>query len=184
MGRQGVAVQFTAELFDRPAVAALYRLASGRTVVAHRIIGQEIWWIQETDVTASVQVSFSDPTQNIERTAASPSGGSAARQALPPPTHAFTELTLGDAPPEPTGRAAIRHGDKESRPRVGQCPRWWPRGFLPRADNARKPFASVRLCVLQQRLPLSQRGIREAAFKDRPISAARPRLTIRCRAAG
>jgi NAD(P)H-nitrite reductase large subunit len=67
-GGQGVAVQFTAELFDRPAVAALYRLASGRTVVAHRIIGQEIWSIQETDVTASVQVSFSDPTQNIERT--------------------------------------------------------------------------------------------------------------------
>jgi ferredoxin-NADP reductase/CRP-like cAMP-binding protein len=67
-GGQGVAVQFTAELFDRPAVAALYRLAYGRTVVAHRIIGQEIWSIQETDVTASVQVSFSDPTQNIERT--------------------------------------------------------------------------------------------------------------------
>ena len=42
----------------------------------------------------------------------------------------------------------------------------------------------ARIGPVQQRLPLSQRGIREAAFKDHPISAARPRLTIRCRAAG
>jgi nitric-oxide synthase len=67
-GGQGVAVQFSAELLGRPAIAALYRLASGRTVITHRIIGQDLWSIQETDVTSSVQVSFSDPMQNVERT--------------------------------------------------------------------------------------------------------------------
>jgi ferredoxin-NADP reductase len=67
-GGRGVAVQFTAELFDRPAIGVVYRVADNRTVVAHRIIGQDIWSVQETNATPSMQVSFEDPSQNIERT--------------------------------------------------------------------------------------------------------------------
>jgi len=68
-GRSGVAMQFTAELFDRPALGTLYRLDDGRTVVAHRIIGQDIWSIQQADAPPSLrQASFADPARNIERT--------------------------------------------------------------------------------------------------------------------
>ncbi len=68
-GRSGVAMQFTAELFDRPALGTLYRLDDGRTVVAHRIIGQDIWSIQHADAPPGLrQASFGDPARNIERT--------------------------------------------------------------------------------------------------------------------
>ena len=45
-GPSGIVVQFAAELFDRAALGSLYRLDDGRAVVAHRIIGQDIWSIQ------------------------------------------------------------------------------------------------------------------------------------------
>jgi ferredoxin-NADP reductase/CRP-like cAMP-binding protein len=63
-----VAVQFTAELFERPALATLYRLDDDRTVIAHRIIGQDIWSIQQTDTPAdAVQHSFVESSRQVER---------------------------------------------------------------------------------------------------------------------
>ena len=48
-GGFGVTVQFTAELFDRAAIGTLYQLSDDRTVIAHRIIGEDIWSIQQAD---------------------------------------------------------------------------------------------------------------------------------------
>jgi ferredoxin-NADP reductase/CRP-like cAMP-binding protein len=68
-GGAGVAMQFTAELFERPALGTLYRLADGRNVIAHRIIGQDIWSIQQTDAPAdTVQHAYADRAGDIERT--------------------------------------------------------------------------------------------------------------------
>lgn len=68
-GGAGVAVQFTAELFDRAALGTLYRLDDGRTVIAHRVIGQDIWSIQQADAPSNPdQQTFSDPARSIERT--------------------------------------------------------------------------------------------------------------------
>src|SRR5262249_52264280 len=68
-GGNGIVVQFAAELFDRAALGTLYRLDDGRVVIAHRIIGQEVWSIQQADAPAdAVEVIFADPAQGIERT--------------------------------------------------------------------------------------------------------------------
>jgi ferredoxin-NADP reductase/CRP-like cAMP-binding protein len=68
-GLSGIVVQFAAELFDRAALGTLYRLDDGRAVVAHRIIGQDIWSIQQADAPAdAVEAVFADPAQGIERT--------------------------------------------------------------------------------------------------------------------
>jgi ferredoxin-NADP reductase/CRP-like cAMP-binding protein len=65
----GIVVQFAAELFDRAALGTLYRLDDGRVVVAHRVIGQDIWSIQQDDPpTNLVEESFVDLRQGIERT--------------------------------------------------------------------------------------------------------------------
>ena len=68
-GDRGVVVQFTSELFDRPALATLYRLEDGRSVVAHRVIGQDVWSIQDTDApSTATQAVFVDRASGAERT--------------------------------------------------------------------------------------------------------------------
>jgi ferredoxin-NADP reductase/CRP-like cAMP-binding protein len=68
-GGSGIVVQFAAELLDRAAIGTLYRLDDGRVVVAHRVIGQDIWSIQQADASADlVEETFADPGQGIERT--------------------------------------------------------------------------------------------------------------------
>src|SRR5262249_34410486 len=68
-GGSSFAVQFTAELFGRAAVGTLYRLDGGRTVVAHRVIGQDTWSLQQADTPSdAVERRFADAAQGIERT--------------------------------------------------------------------------------------------------------------------
>src|SRR5262245_7837456 len=67
-GAFGVTVQFTAELFGRAALGTLYQLNDGRTVIAYRIIGQDIWSIQQADAPAdAVQESYLDVARGVER---------------------------------------------------------------------------------------------------------------------
>jgi ferredoxin-NADP reductase/CRP-like cAMP-binding protein len=68
-GGSGIVVQFAAELLDRAALGTLYRLDDGRVVVAHRVIGQDIWSIQQADPPSDlIEESFIDARQGIERT--------------------------------------------------------------------------------------------------------------------
>ena len=68
-GGEGVVLQFTAELFNRPALGTLFKLKDGRSLIANRVIGQDLWSIQLADLPPAVtQVTFLGALQGQERT--------------------------------------------------------------------------------------------------------------------
>lgn len=68
-GGRGTVVQFTAELFSRPALGTLYKLADGRSLIANRVIGQDLWSIQLAEMPAAVtQTAYTSATKGVERT--------------------------------------------------------------------------------------------------------------------
>ncbi len=68
-GGRGTVVQFTTELFSRPALGTLYKLADGRSLIANRVIGQDLWSIQVADMPTGVtQTAYTSATNGVERT--------------------------------------------------------------------------------------------------------------------
>lgn len=68
-GGEGIVLQFTAALFNRPALGTLFKLKDGRTLIANRVIGQDLWSIQLTELPAGVtQATYIGTTNETERT--------------------------------------------------------------------------------------------------------------------
>ena len=68
-GGEGIVLQFTAELFNRPALGTLFKLKDGRTLIANRVIGQDLWSIQLAELPVDVaQTTYIGASQSIERT--------------------------------------------------------------------------------------------------------------------
>ena len=68
-GGESVVLQFTAELFNRPALGTLFKLKDGRTLIANRVIGQDLWSIQLAELpTLLTQVTFAGSPRGTERT--------------------------------------------------------------------------------------------------------------------